>query len=58
MPTETEVYTVDDLAERWKCSRDALYDMLRKKKLRAFKVGGHYRISAAEVARHENGEGQ
>ena len=50
-----DVYTVDELAERWKCSRDALYDMLRRKSLRAFKVGGHYRISAAEVARHESG---
>jgi excisionase family DNA binding protein len=56
MPNTQEVYTVDELAQRWKCSRDALYDMLRQKKLRAFKVGGHYRISAAEVIRHEAGE--
>lgn len=52
----TAVYTVDTLAERWQCSRDVLYDMLRQKKLKAFKVGTAYRISAAEVDRHERGE--
>ena len=51
------VYTVEELAVRWRCSHDVLYDMLRQKKLRAFKLGGHYRISAAEVDRHERGEG-
>lgn len=51
-----DVYTVDELAARWKCSRDALYDMLRQKKIRAFKIGNTYRVSAAEVARQESGE--
>lgn len=50
------VYLVEELAERWKCSRDVLYDMLRQKKLKAFKVGNTYRISAAEVDRHERGD--
>ena len=50
------VFTVEELADRWKCSRDVLYDMLRQKELRSFRIGNSYRISAAEVHRHESGE--
>ena len=50
------VYTVEELAKRWRCSRDVIYDMLRQKKLKGFKLGSSYRISAAEVDRHERGE--
>lgn len=47
-------YTVDTLAERWVCSPDVIYDMIRKRKIKAFKVGRVLRISAEEVARYEN----
>ena len=50
------VYTVEELAKRWKCSRDVIYDMLRQKKLKGFKLGSSYRISTAEVDRHERGD--
>lgn len=55
-PMLADVFTVEELAARWKCSRDVIYDMLRNKKLRGFKLGSSYRIGAAEVSRHENGE--
>lgn len=47
-------YTVETLAKRWFCSRDVVYDMIRQKKIKAFKVGRVLRISAEEVARYEN----
>ena len=47
-------YTVDTLAQRWACSRDVIYDMIRQRKIKAFKVGRVLRISAEEVARYEN----
>lgn len=52
--TEPAVFTVESLAERWVCSTDLIYDLLRKKKLKAFKVGSAWRITAAEVHRFEN----
>ena len=51
-----DVFTVEELAERWRCSRDVIYDMLRRKKLRGVKLGSSYRIGAAEVERYERGE--
>lgn len=51
-----EVYTIPELAERWKCSKDILYDLLTSKRLKGFKVGGVWRISAAAVERYERGE--
>lgn len=51
-----EVFTVNELMDRWKCSRDVLYDMMGRKELRAFKVGRDYRIPKAEVERYERGE--
>ena len=47
-------YTVESLAARWQCSRDVVYDMIRTKRIKAFKVGRMLRISAEEVARYEN----
>lgn len=49
-----EVFTVDDLAKRWKCSADIVYDLLRKRHLKGFKLGSSWRISAEAVARFEN----
>lgn len=51
-----EVFTVNELMARWKCSRDVLYDMFGRKELWAFKVGRDYRIPKAEVERYERGE--
>lgn len=51
---EDRAYTVDTLAERWSCSRDVIYDLLRKRELKAFKVGTSWRISPKEVDRFEN----
>ena len=52
----TAVYTVKELAERWRCSRDIIQDLLADKRLRGFKVGRNWRIAAAEVERYERGE--
>lgn len=51
-----QAFTVDRLAERWDCSRDVIYDLLRKRELKAFRVGSSYRITSKEVERYENGE--
>lgn len=48
------VYTVASLAERWMCSKDVIYDMIRRRDIKAFKVGRDLRISAQEVERYEN----
>jgi excisionase family DNA binding protein len=46
-------FTVNTLAEHWACSPDIVYDMIRQKKIKAFKLGRVIRISAEEVARYE-----
>ena len=53
---QNTVYTVDTLAARWMCSTDVIYDLLRRKKLKGFKVGTAWRISADAVNRFENNE--
>lgn len=50
-------YTVERLAERWSCSTDVIYELLRKRELKGFKVGKAWRISAANVNRFENNDG-
>ncbi len=50
-----EVFTPEALAAHWKCSRDAIYDLLRSKKLPGFKVGRSWRITAETVIRYERG---
>ena len=47
-------FTVETLAERWCCSTDVIYDLLRKRKLKGFKLGSAWRISTREVDRFEN----
>ncbi len=48
-------YTVSTLAERWGCSPDAVYALIRKGELKAFRVGGKLlRIQASEVERWES----
>lgn len=53
---ENTVFTVAELAKRWSCSIDIVYDLLKKRTLKGFRLGGAWRISAAEVARYESGE--
>lgn len=40
-----EYYTVPELAARWRCSADVVYDLLRQGKLRGFKLGSSWRIT-------------
>ena len=48
-------YSVRDLAQRWACSRETVYSLIRSGELRAFRAGGKLlRITAAEVDRWEN----
>lgn len=51
---EHAVFTVVDLAKRWHCSVDVIYDMLRTGLLRGFKIGTSWRISAKAVDEFEN----
>jgi len=49
------VYTVTELAERWRCGTDSIYRMIRSGKLKAFKIGQDYRIKESEVEKYEEG---
>jgi len=51
---EHAVFTVVDLAKRWYCSVDVIYDLLRSKQLKGFKIGTSWRISAKAVDEFEN----
>lgn len=51
---ETKAYTYQSLAERWACSVDLIYAMVRRGEIRTFRLGRATRISAAEVERIEN----
>lgn len=55
-PEIRPAFTVDSLAAHWSCSADVIYDLLRKKQLKGFKLGSSWRISAKEVDRFENTE--
>lgn len=41
----SEYYTVPELAARWRCSTDVVYDLLRQGKLHGFKLGASWRIT-------------
>ena len=49
-----QAFTYQSLAERWACSQDLLYAMVRRGEIKVFRVGHATRISAAEVERIEN----
>lgn len=61
-PTEPPALTVEELADRWKVSRNTIGRMIHAGQLKAFQVGmtnsrkPRFRIPASEVARHENGD--
>lgn len=49
------VYTITELAARWRASRHTITAAIRAGRLQAFKVGDRqYRIREAEVVRYEN----
>lgn len=49
-------FTIDGLADYWNCSKDVIYDLLKTKELKGFRLGKAWRISAREVERFENRE--
>ena len=51
-----QVFTPADLAARWNCALDTVYDLLRSGRLRGFHVGSQWRITDRQVERFENGE--
>ncbi len=48
------VLTVNDLMLRWKCTRKAILDAIRERRLAAFRVGKRvFRVTLEEVTRYE-----
>jgi excisionase family DNA binding protein len=48
---EPLVYTINETAERWKCSRGKVYTMINSGEVETVKIGHHIRIPAREVKR-------
>jgi excisionase family DNA binding protein len=49
-----DIYTIPEVAQRWRCHRHTVTAAIRDGRLQAFKVGERtYRIRGAEVARYE-----
>ncbi len=52
--SELNVYTIAELAARWRCSRHTIMAAIREARLHAFKIGGRvYRVRRDEVERYE-----
>ena len=51
--SDQTAYTVEQLAERWQCTANHLYTMLREGVLTGFRIGSMVRVSADEVRRIE-----
>lgn len=49
----TGYHTVASLAERWGCSTDMIYNLLREGKLQGFKLGKDWRITDAARIEYE-----
>lgn len=49
------VYSVAELANRWKVEPSTIYTMIRQGKLAAFKCGVSYRITDKAVREYEGG---
>lgn len=43
--SQTDYFTVAELAELWRCSSDMVYSLLKSGKLRGFKLGKDWRIT-------------
>lgn len=48
------VIKVKDLAQRWDVSPDRIYEMVKSKRIAAFRVGGGWRIPMEAVKRFED----
>lgn len=46
--------TVTDVAERWNCSKNTVYRLIRENKLKTFRLGIDIRITEREVERFED----
>ena len=51
-----EVFTVAELAARWKCAPLTVYNLIYGGKLKSFKLGRGVRIPREAVERYERGE--
>lgn len=49
-----DIYTIDELAKRWKCSRDVIYDLVHTRRLKGFKLGNAWRFTKATIEAYEN----
>lgn len=47
---DTLYYTVNEVAELWRCHPHTVLDMIKKQKLKAFKVGVKWLVSATALA--------
>ena len=50
------VFTVEEVAQRWKCNPSTVYSMIKSGKLKGFKLGRGVRITREVVERYERGE--
>ena len=48
-----DIYTIAQLAQRWQCAPDAIYDMVRRGDIKSFRVGTAIRFTAEAVAEYE-----
>ena len=48
------VIKVKDLAQRWDVSPDRIYEMVKSKRIPAFRVGGQWRIPMDAVKKYED----
>lgn len=49
MPIDKAYYNVEDVAALWHCSYDTVLGLIRKRKLRAFKVGTRWQIASSAL---------
>ena len=49
-----EVYSLEDLAERWDVPPNAVYTALRSGSLQGFKIGGKWRVTAEALRDFES----
>lgn len=51
-----EVFTVDELAQRWRCRPLTVYRMIESGRLDVFRIGNAIRIARHVVESYERGE--
>lgn len=57
MNDNQQTFTVNQLAERWGTSTKSVYELLKSKRIRGFRIGtgqrAHWRIAIGELERYE-----